>query len=141
VKIDIPPLRQRPTDILWLAQQFIVQNAQHVGRKEVPKIASEVKQAMLEYSWPGNVRELKNAIDRACIFCDGDQLTTDLLGLPGAEAAQSSLDETLEQAERNKIIGVLADNDFKIQQSAEALGISRKGLWQKMKRLNIRKVE
>ena len=139
VKIEIPPLRERPEDILWLASQFIAENARRSGRDNAPELSQPVKQAILDYHWPGNIRELKNAIDRACIFCEGNELTSELLGLKTSGNASHNLEQTIEQAERKKIIGTLADNHFKIQQSADALGISRKGLWQKMKRLNINK--
>lgn len=139
VKIDIPPLRERPEDILWLTNQFIEDNALRSGKGRAPELSQEVKQAILDYHWPGNIRELKNAIDRACIFCDGKELTSELLGLTSPDDANNNLEQTIEQAERKKIIATLADNQYKIQQSADALGISRKGLWQKMKRLNINK--
>jgi DNA-binding NtrC family response regulator len=139
VTAEVLPLRERPADIIWLAQRFIEANARRVNRENTPQIDEELKQAMLQYDWPGNVRELKNAIDRACIFCDGDHLTSELLGLVKGQGKPASLDETLEQAERNKILRVLANNEYRIKASADELGISRKGLWQKMKRLDIKR--
>ena len=139
VKIEIPPLRERPEDILWLANQFIKENALRTGRQQPPELGQPVKQSMLDYHWPGNIREMKNAIDRACIFCEGAELSYELLGLTSSAYHNNNLEHTIEQAERKKIIATLADNQYKIQQSADALGISRKGLWQKMKRLNINK--
>ncbi len=72
VKIDLPPLRDRPEDIPLLATHF----AQKFGRPgEAPKpISAEAMEALLSYRWPGNIRELENAIERACVTCRGDAI-------------------------------------------------------------------
>jgi DNA-binding NtrC family response regulator len=93
---------------------------------------------MLAYPWPGNVRELKNLVDRACIFCDGENLSPELLGIPAA-TPDTRLRSTREEAERERIIEALRLNQRQMQKTAEALGVSRKTLWEKMKRLRIDK--
>jgi DNA-binding NtrC family response regulator len=72
VKIDLPPLRDRPEDIPLLATHF----TQKYARKgEAPKqIAPQAMELMLGYRWPGNIRELENAIERACVTCRGDAI-------------------------------------------------------------------
>ncbi len=138
VQFQIPPLRQRPADILWLAEQFIEANAARVGRVPPPAIDEATRQALLAHDWPGNVRELKNLIDRACIFCEGDALTPELLGLPAA-APRQGLRSAREAAERERIVQMLQAHQGQVQKAAAALGISRKTLWEKMKKLDIDK--
>jgi len=77
VKIDLPPLRDRPEDIPLLATHF-TQKFARPG--EAPKlIAPETMETLLTYRWPGNVRELENAIERACVICRSDSIQpTDL---------------------------------------------------------------
>ncbi len=139
VQFEIPPLRKRPADILWLAQQFIRENTARVGRHPPPVIDERTRNALLAHPWPGNVRELKNRVDRACIFCDGDALSPELLGLP--RSGPADLKKQRQVAERETILQALRLHDGRIQQTAAALGISRKTLWEKMKKLGIRRDE
>ena len=138
VQFEIPPLRERPADILWLAEQFIEANASRVGRENPPSIDKRTRGAMLAYDWPGNVRELKNLIDRACIFCEGEALSPELLGITPASPA-TGLKSTRNEAEREGITKALRLHQGHIQKTADALGISRKTLWDKMKKLGIDK--
>jgi DNA-binding NtrC family response regulator len=78
LRIDLPPLRERPGDILLFAWRFIEDFNKSLGRN-VKKIAPEAQQLLLEYSWPGNVRELKNVIERAIILSNVDELLPDHL--------------------------------------------------------------
>lgn len=73
LKIMLPPLRERPGDILLFAARFIEDFNKSLGRN-VRKIAPEAQSLLLEYSWPGNIRELKNVIERAMILSSGDEL-------------------------------------------------------------------
>jgi len=139
VQFDIPPLRERPADILWLAQQFIEKNAKRVHRTTPPIIPKNTQDALLSYDWPGNVRELKNIIDRACIFCDDNQLLPEILGIPTSQATRSNLKSIRHDAERDKIIRALLANEGHMQNTARSLDISRKTLWEKMKKLSIDK--
>ena len=136
IPFEIPPLRKRPADILWLTEQFLIENAHRIGRDTPLHIHPEARQALLAYPWPGNVRELKNLIDRACIFCEGDELSLDLLGLPSTSPT-GDLRSTRSEAEREGILQALELNQGRMQKTADALGISRKTLWEKMKKLGI----
>ncbi|MBO0778970.1 MAG: sigma-54-dependent Fis family transcriptional regulator [Ktedonobacteraceae bacterium] len=73
LKIVLPPLRERPGDILLFAARFIEDFKRSLGRN-VRKISPEAQRLLLEYSWPGNVRELKNVIERAMILSTSDEL-------------------------------------------------------------------
>ncbi len=73
LKIVLPPLRERPGDILLFASRFIDDFNKSLGRN-VREIAPEAQRLLLEYSWPGNVRELKNVIERAMILSSSDEL-------------------------------------------------------------------
>ncbi|HYU16356.1 MAG TPA: sigma 54-interacting transcriptional regulator, partial [Candidatus Acidoferrum sp.] len=72
--IHIPPLRQRPEDILPLAETFLEDLGRTMGRPAAG-ISRDAREWLLEYPWPGNVRELRNAIERAILLCDGGLIT------------------------------------------------------------------
>ena len=78
IPIDLPPLRDRPEDIMPLTRHFIKQECQQSGFPE-PKIPQETEDLLVKYPWPGNVRELENAMRHALTFIDGDEITVDLL--------------------------------------------------------------
>jgi len=73
LQIALPPLRERPGDILLFASRFIEDFNRSLGRN-VRRISPEAQQLLQAYSWPGNVRELKNVIERAIILSNGDEL-------------------------------------------------------------------
>jgi two-component system, NtrC family, response regulator AtoC len=73
LRIDLPPLRERPDDILLFASRFIDDFNRSLGRN-VRQIAPEARRLLLAYQWPGNVRELKNVIERAMILSSSDEL-------------------------------------------------------------------
>ncbi len=150
VHLRVPPLRERPEDVPWLAQRFVDDwNAAHPTARRV--LRSDAEQVLLRRSWPGNVRELRNAIERACLLSEDERIEAGLLaddaeaeaGLPpaaappGAPVPMPRLEEFLRQQEREFIRQALQRHDFQIGVTADALGISRKGLWEKMKRLAI----
>lgn len=105
-------------------------------------LAPAAEQAMLVYPWPGNVRELRHLLERAVILSPSPVLTPEMLFgqscvdlAAQAPASGETLNEYLRHCEREFIRRVLAENSGRIADSADALGISRKGLWEKMKRL------
>ena len=77
ITLDIPPLRDRPEDILLLARHFI--KTETVGFKTTPTLSHEAADVLMAYKWPGNVRELENAIKHAVTFLQDDVITTELL--------------------------------------------------------------
>jgi DNA-binding NtrC family response regulator len=140
VALDVPPLRERGDDVLKLADYILTRARDKLG-KHTLHFSEETRLAMLEYAWPGNVRELENAVERAVILCDTDNIGPALLAIdarrtrsqetPAATAEQTSLEDYF--------VGfVLAHQDSLTEtELAEKLGISRKSLWERRQRLNI----
>ncbi|MDP1534504.1 MAG: sigma-54 dependent transcriptional regulator, partial [Rubrivivax sp.] len=149
VHLRVPSLRERPEDVPWLAQRFIdMWNAAHPTTLRV--LGPDAEQTLMSRSWPGNVRELRNAIERACLLSDSERIETALLRGDSTSdeedsAAQSDavdgpmprLEEFLRLQERGFIRQALQRHDFQIGVTADALGISRKSLWERMKRMAI----
>ncbi len=142
VHIAMPPLCERHEDILWLAQRFLAECSLHQNRQPL-RFDAKAEQFLLEYKWPGNVRELRHTIERACIFADGEilrveDLCADCFSVKESDKNEQSLADYLICCERRYIENALDSNDGRIGVTAEHLGISRKSLWVKMKRLSIR---
>jgi DNA-binding NtrC family response regulator len=81
VNLNIPPLRQRPTDILALAEHFVAKYAAAIGVPERP-LADSAKGVLLHHPWPGNVRELENTMHRAVLLATGGEITETAIRLP-----------------------------------------------------------
>jgi DNA-binding NtrC family response regulator len=141
IGLHVPPLRDRPEDILWLAEAFASEHAKsHPAEKKTVGVSA--RRAMLAHSWPGNVRELKHRIDRACVL--GTLPTIESRDLFPEETGQPTegniaLTTVRETHEREHIIRILETHGWRMGETADSLGVSRKTLWQKMKRLDIRK--
>ncbi len=134
IQIHIPPLRQRREDILWLARRFLTETAP--GKR----FSNEAEQALLTHDWPGNVRELKHAVERGAILCQGQTVSlSDLFGdeAPASEPAAQTLAEYITESERRYIDQMLQTHAGHLGRTAAALGISRKNLWEKMKKLGL----
>ena len=141
VRLHVPPLRERKEDILWLAQRFIDEHVRQ-RRTGAKSLSARAERLMLDYPWPGNVRELKSAIERACLLGAQGALQPEALfeELPPAlDTTSETLDEHLKVFERQYILRVLATHEGhgRITRAAATLGISRKNLWERMKRLGI----
>jgi NtrC-family two-component system response regulator AlgB len=138
VQLDLPPLRQRPEDIIDLAERFLAE----LGRgKSVRGFTDEAITAMKNYSWPGNVRELRNVIERALILCHSERIG--LEHLPGnftstATVAAVELGDRvpLNQLEEVHIRRVLAKSKS-LEEAAEILGIDVATLWRRRKKYGI----
>ena len=147
IRLRIPQLRERKEDILWFAQMFLQQCAQLSGENHV--ISPSAERALLAYEWPGNLRELKHSVERACILSHGPMLLEnaffDEMALPAlgqehtqdASAAGSTLGNYLRECEHRFILQSLKQHQWHYGKTAGALGISRKNLWEKMKKLDI----
>ena len=107
-RIELPPLRQRPEDILLLAQHFAERFSKQIGCP-VPALSPDAKSLFLSYPWPGNVREMMNTMEHALIVCDSEvtreDLPIDMLSDESSTQVDDSLD--LKSVERNHIIKVL----------------------------------
>ncbi|EGV50251.1 sigma-54-dependent transcriptional regulator [endosymbiont of Riftia pachyptila] len=141
IHVDIPPLRERPEDIVYLARLFASELVKKSG-SSIKGLSKEAELQLQSMSFPGNVRELKNIIERAIALCDAPWIgARDLLTLDSNthEISTTTLRQSIEEAERKAINKALAENHGKINQAAGSLGISRKNLWEKMKRYGIEK--
>jgi len=135
--IELPPLRERGDDILFLAQRFLQAQNQETGKNKA--FAPEAAQALAQYDWPGNVRELKNFVRRAFIMAEGDVLNADMLAphvSPSGDAAVGQVSvpvgETLAEADRRLILATLARCNGVKKQTAAMLGISPKTLYNRL---------
>ncbi|MBW2541286.1 MAG: sigma 54-interacting transcriptional regulator [Deltaproteobacteria bacterium] len=144
--IHVPPLRERSADILPLANHFLAHYAKLDGRPEAP-LSSDSRRLLQSYGWPGNVRELENEIQRALTISDaGEDLTPSHFSPRLYEVLQpvqavvqpgDSLRETLARVEAWLIRHALEANGGRRATTARLLGITREGLYKKMKRYGI----
>ena len=130
VTVTLPPLRERPDDIMALAQNF-------AGKRK--KIDDDAATLLRSHAWPGNVRELRNAIERAVLTGDGSSIAAEALPLSGPEliSAAARGHWTLEQLEQNYIRAVLRETRSNFSRAAEILGINRKTLLEKRKKYGL----
>jgi two-component system response regulator PilR (NtrC family) len=87
IEVNMPPLRERGTDILLLANNFIEKICQDWGIAQ-PVLSRAAQQALMQYNFPGNVRELHNVLERALTLSDGQEILPDSLQLPGLDGGQ-----------------------------------------------------
>jgi NtrC-family two-component system response regulator AlgB len=136
IEVTIPPLRERPEDILRLARWFLAFFARS-ARRALPGLSPAAEQALLHYSWPGNVRELRNAIERAVILWPAQVIEPQAFPERIAVHTTSRLhiggDYSLEAIEREHLLGVLARTST-LEEAAQVLGIDASTLWRKRKK-------
>ena len=135
MEVHVPPLRERPEDIIPLATYFIGQFSRKKSRFSAAATA-----CLTGYRWPGNVRELRNAMERAALLSRGEIVLPEHLptrvatnvGGPPIEAAEVS---RLDQIEREAILKALRKNNYNRTETAKELAISRRALTYKLQRL------
>ncbi len=139
LQLRVPALRDRPDDVLWLAHHFVRDIAGRLG--EPTKLFHPSAEARLAtYGWPGNVRELQNRLERACIVCSRNILfSSDIFEEDGSKAAaaldmDAPLDGYMAACENAFIRAALLQHQGHLSETAHALGISRKSLWEKMRK-------
>jgi DNA-binding NtrC family response regulator/tetratricopeptide (TPR) repeat protein len=155
ISLHVPPLRERRADIPLLVRHFL--DALRPTDSTMVSITQPAMEALLRYDWPGNVRQLRNELERALVHVssepaptiDRDVLLDTIVGeakdqsTPPADDPDAilhpnqSLDDVLAQTEAAVIERVLRACDGQVTASAEVLGLSRQGLYKKMKRLDI----
>jgi two-component system, NtrC family, response regulator HydG len=137
VEILLPPLRERPEDIPLLLEHYTVTYAQKYNFP-VKRPGEALIERLKAYTWPGNVRELRHAVERAVILGEGELLTaTDFPFLePVREASQNPRTKVcrLDTQERASIVDALERHKNNISHAAEALGITRRSLYRRMKK-------
>lgn len=146
INVRVPPLRERPEDVMWLAQRFLDEHARRrpAERKTLSRAAERL---LMAYPWPGNARELRHCIERAWILTEGSTLEPEALfeeaSLRQVASFQAGdrLAEYLHVCERAYVMRTLERNKGHITATAIELGISRKNLWEKMRKLGIHAVD
>lgn len=149
VRVELPPLRERGDDINLLAEHFL-QSFAVKFRKGFRRLSPQVQDLFLGYRWPGNVRELRNLLERIVLLEDGEVLETKHLPseyLGRAHGAPHSDDEasatsgwqmrSLQEVEEEHILRVLAHCKGNKSHAARALGLSRQGLLDRLKRTSL----
>jgi DNA-binding NtrC family response regulator len=150
IEIAVPPLRDRPEDILPLAEYFLRAHEPE-GEKGKVCLSEEARQALFDHDWAGNVRELENRIQRAVLVRKDATVVPEDLGLSSTSPQQSSpstqrsavaspsspsLGNSLD-AERAEIEQAIVDAKGVISKAAARLGVSRQALYRRMERLGI----
>lgn len=143
IRLEIPPLRERPEDIRWLTELILQQITAEHGS---PIAMSEVfLRDVMARNWRGNVRQLRAYLEHAVLLSDAGVLDQPVVDQaepasdsdPSAEPALIPLNAVVDAAERNHIRKTLVHCNGHMGKAAEILGISRKTLWEKMRRLDI----
>jgi len=134
--VVIPPLRERPEDVVALANYFL----DRLPRSGPPvRISKEAQTLLSAYPWPGNIRELKAVIGKCALLTDSDMIQPD--DLPAHMKARlyesPHRSKTLEDIEKEHIINVLAETEGNQTKASEVLGINRKTLYKKIHRYKI----
>jgi len=158
LSLKLPPLRERGKDVLDLAESIIASKAETLGLAK-RGLAPEAIQAVMTYRWPGNVRELENAIERALILSETEQINIDALGIDmqliETESQQDAIDD-LSPNKSRKVAQIKNDptEDLSLEdyfqhfilehqeymsetELAQKLGVSRKCLWERRQRFGI----
>ena len=151
-EIALPPLRERLEDVLELADTFLEQIGETVG-KPAAGIARDAKDQLLGYTWPGNVRELRNAIERAVILADGGYIRSEHLPVTGARQPATAAAEppgaaafppggvNLEAIERSFVIKALRQARHNKTRAAKLLGLTRAQLYSRIEKYGLAEIE
>ncbi len=122
IEIRVPPLADRPDDVLALAKYFLPADK---------KLSTDARNALRRHPWPGNVRELKNTLQRAALLASGSEIAAADLALPASAPIQD------DELDKPTLEAVLARNGGVIAQAASELGLSRQALYRRMEKLGI----
>ncbi len=147
VHIAVPPLRLRGDDVISIAERLSGELSAKYG-KTAPRLSREAERFFRVHPWPGNVRELRNCIERAIIFTDGPELTMETMPEqyrremePGAFCEDfpeaGNLKGVYDNVCKDLILETLEKTGFSRGRTAELLGINRRTLYNKMKRLGL----
>ena len=139
--IHVPPLRERPEDIVLLAKYFIERYAAKEGKK-IRRLEKRTAELLEGYHWPGNIRELQNVVERAMIFCDTETFFVEQAWLLPEAESTVSLQPSLMNRQRDLIEAALAESHGRISGphgAATRLGVPRTTLEYKIKTLRINK--
>jgi DNA-binding NtrC family response regulator len=153
IRIHVPPLRERREEIPHLSTYFLREACERLGKPDV-HLSSVTLDLFDRYWWPGNVRQLRNEVQRAVAMSppggtiEPDQLSADLTAIPSAGAVVGgpialraggarNLATAVEEVEREVIGSALRRTSGNISETARVLGLTRRGLYLKMRRLGL----
>lgn len=138
IHLEIPPLRERPEDILPLARLFTARFGKQYGRPDLT-LNTEAEEILLHHPWKGNIRELEHTIEKAIIISDGTDITPQAFHLqaPPRTATDSPSATTLEEMEIQMIRQAMDTCSGNLSAVAAQLGISRQTLYNKMKKYGL----
>jgi DNA-binding NtrC family response regulator len=152
VEIDLPPLRERPEDVAALVDHFLLELARRLDRGK-KAIRPEALARLARHAWPGNVRELRNVVEQAAVLASGEAIEESDLRLspnaagggasaPSGEAAALPFAEAkrdaVESFERSFLLAALRANGGNVSRTANAIGMVRQSLQQKIRELGLR---
>ncbi len=142
VNVHLPPLRERTEDVLWFARMFL--DRYHTEQRDKRVLSPAAERYLQQQPWPGNVRELQHAVERACVLSEDTVLEIpdferETIGMPNESTTDEGLKNYMERCESAHILRSLEEHDWHIGETADVLRISRKNLWEKMRRYDIRR--
>jgi transcriptional regulator with GAF, ATPase, and Fis domain len=145
-EIELPPLRERADDVLELADMFLGEIGETVGRPAAG-FEREARRDLLAYPWPGNVRELRNAIERAVILADGGLIRSEHLPVNATRKTPSAVEANnaplpaggvnLDALERSLVIKALAQARHNKTRAARLLGLTRAQLYSRIEKYGL----
>lgn len=138
--ISLPPLKDRPDDIIPLASFFLKKYVKDLGRN-IAGFSQDIRGILLSYQWPGNIRELRNIIERAVVLAEGPvitaaQLPADLLV---RSETKDNTENKFDQIEKQMLVDALKKNNGNVLAAAKELGLSRGVIRYRMKKYRLRK--
>jgi transcriptional regulator with GAF, ATPase, and Fis domain len=149
-EIELPPLRERADDVLELADMFLREIGETVGRPAAG-FERDAKRDLLAYPWPGNVRELRNAIERAIILADGGLIRSEHLPVSATRKTPSPVEASnaplpaggvnLDALERSLVIKALAQARHNKTRAAKLLGLTRAQLYSRIEKYGLAETE
>lgn len=141
---QLPPLRERPEDILALAEHFLTQFCSQARRAPL-KLSADARRRLQSHSWPGNVRELRNLMERVAFLCQGNRVEAEdlafILSPESNSLIEPSADMPLEKATREFQRSFIRQSIKRVQgnmsEAAKLLGVHRSNLYRKMRQLEM----
>jgi two-component system, NtrC family, response regulator HydG len=135
ITLQVPPLRDRPEDVVPLAVHFLHAYSSKYHKK--CELDLSAKKALAHHVWPGNIRELQHTIEKAVILSDSEKISSENLNLSISGKTPESASRTLDDIEKDALQRALAEHGGNIVQAAKALGITRQTFYNKLKKYGI----
>jgi Nif-specific regulatory protein len=144
VTLELPPLRERPEDIMTLAEYFLASFCSQAGRQML-KLSDETRRRLQAHSWPGNIRELRNLMERVAFLCAADRVEAEDLAFilsperdsPFDPALDTGLKEATQSFQQEYIRRAIKRVNGNMSEAARLLGLHRSNLYRKMRQLEM----